>query len=50
MDNEETKDQAAQPAETSGDESVEEFKEQVQNDPATAKEPEDDGYERIRGG
>ena len=37
---------------TSGDESVEEFKEQVENDPSTAKAStdEDDSVERLRGG
>ena len=33
------------------DESVEDFKEEVENDPATVNEPGDDnGFERIRGG
>ena len=33
------------------DESVEDFKEEVESDPATANEPgEDNGFERIRGG
>ncbi len=50
MDNEETTDQQAEPSQTSGDESVEEFKEQVESDPATAKDPDDDEYQRIRGG
>lgn len=38
--------------ETTGDESAEEFKEQVENDPSTAKSSpdEDDGVERLRGG
>ena len=37
---------------TSGDESVEEFQEQVENDPSTAKAApdEDDSVERLRGG
>ena len=32
------------------DQSVDEFKDEVENDPATASPPEEDGYERIRGG
>jgi hypothetical protein len=35
----------------SGEESVEDFKQEVEDDPATANEPGDDnGFERIRGG
>ena len=47
----ETEDPQNQDA-TSGDESVEEFKEQVENDPSTAKASpdEDDSAERLRGG
>lgn len=38
--------------ETTGDESVEEFQQQVEDDPSTAKSSpdEDDSVERLRGG
>ena len=38
--------------ETTGDESVEEFQEQIENDPSTAKSApdDDDSVERLRGG
>ena len=47
----ETEDQQNQ-SETTGDESVEEFKQQIEDDPSTAKASadEDDSAERLRGG
>ena len=47
MDNERSDDQNAEQA--SGDESVEEFKQEVEEDPSTAQSP-DDAAEQIRGG
>ena len=47
----ETEDPQQSANETTGDESPEEFAEQVENDPSTAKSsPEDEGVERLRGG
>ncbi len=48
MDTEDAQNQT----ETSGDESVEEFKQQVEEDPSTAKAStdDDDSVERLRGG
>jgi hypothetical protein len=42
--------QEPQQTETEGDESVEEFAEQVENDPSTASPGGDDDLEEVRGG
>jgi hypothetical protein len=42
--------QEQQQAETQGDESPEEFAEQVENDPSTAQSEEGDQLEEVRGG
>jgi hypothetical protein len=45
-------DQRTDPADSEDTETVEEFKEEVENDPSTAKpsEADDDGLDRLRGG
>ena len=47
MDNERNDDQAAE--QSGADETVEEFKQEVEEDPSTAQSP-DDAAEQIRGG
>jgi hypothetical protein len=48
MENEQPTDQQQQPAQPE-DESVEEFKDEVEQDPSTASSPNEDA-ERLRGG
>ena len=50
MENEQSRDEDEAQGQTTGDESPEEFKEQVENDPSTAQSPGDDDAERLRGG
>ncbi len=46
----ETQETPNEPNETTGDESPEEFAEQVENDPSTASPGGDDELEQVRGG
>ena len=46
MESEEQRDEQAQSAD---DESVEEFKEDMENDPSRAQSDDDEGAERLRG-
>jgi hypothetical protein len=48
MENQQSRDDE-QLQDQNGDESVEEFKQEVEDDPSTAQSP-DEGAERIRGG
>ena len=49
MDNERRDDEDQAPQQSGGDESVEEFKQEVEEDPSTAKSP-DEAAEQYRGG
>jgi hypothetical protein len=49
MDNERSRDDEQPQEQHGGDESVEEFKQEVEEDPSTATSP-DEGAEQLRGG
>ena len=49
MDNERKDDEGRPPQQSGGDESVEEFKQEVEEDPSTAPSP-DEAAEQVRGG
>ena len=46
----ETQENPNEQAHTQGDESVDEFAEEVENDPSTATSGDDDQLEQVRGG